>query len=84
MNQLLSILLVAFLIVVLIRILSAPLRLAIKLLANAVSGLVALILVNFLSPVTGVYLGLNLVNALIVGILGLPGLVLLILAKWVL
>ena len=84
MNQLLSILLVAFLIVVLIRILSAPLRLAIKLLANAVSGLVALILVNFLSPVTGVYLGLNLVNALIVGIFGLPGLVLLILAKWVL
>lgn len=84
MSELLSILIVAFLIVVLIRILSAPLRLVMKLLANAVSGLVALFLVNLLAPVTGVYLGLNLVNALIVGIFGLPGLVLLILAKWVL
>ncbi|MBR0280797.1 MAG: pro-sigmaK processing inhibitor BofA family protein [Oscillibacter sp.] len=84
MNQLFSIILVVFLLVALVRILSAPLRLIVKLAANAVSGLVALFLVNLLTPVTGIYLGLNLVNALIVGIFGLPGLVLLILAKWVL
>ena len=84
MNQLFSIILVVFLLVALVRILSAPLRLIVKLAANAVSGLVALFLVNLLTPITGIYLGLNLVNALIVGIFGLPGLVLLILAKWVL
>ena len=84
MNQLFSIILVVFLLVALVRILSAPLRLVVKLAANAVSGLVALFLVNLLTPITGIYLGLNLVNALIVGIFGLPGLVLLILAKWVL
>ena len=84
MNDLFSIILVVFLLVALVRILSAPLRLVVKLAANAVSGLVALFLVNLLTPITGIYLGLNLVNALIVGIFGLPGLVLLILAKWVL
>ena len=75
---------VIFLLVALARILSAPLRLALKLLLNAASGLVALWLVNLLSGVTGIYLGLNLVNALIVGIFGLPGLLLLILLRWVL
>ena len=84
MNQLVSLVIVVFLLVALARILSAPLRLALKLLVNAASGLVALWLVNLLSGVTGIYLGLNLVNALIVGIFGLPGLVLLILLQWVL
>ncbi|MBQ9521498.1 MAG: pro-sigmaK processing inhibitor BofA family protein [Oscillospiraceae bacterium] len=76
--------LIVFLLVAVVRILSAPLRLALKLLLNTVSGFVALWLVNLLSGVTGVYLGLNVVNALIVGVFGLPGLVLLILLKWVL
>ncbi len=75
---------VVFLLVALARILSAPLRLAIKLLVNTASGLIALWLVNLLAPITGVYLGLNVVNGLIVGVFGLPGLVLLILAQWVL
>jgi len=83
-STLLGCVLVVFLLVAVARIISAPLRLAIKLLVNAASGLIALWLVNLLSGITGIYLGLNLVNALIVGIFGLPGLVLLILLKWVL
>ena len=75
---------VIFLLVALARILSAPLRLAIKLLVNTASGLLALWLVNLLAPITGVYLGLNVVNGLIVGVFGLPGLALLILVQWVL
>lgn len=84
LSNLLSLVVVVFLLVALARIFTAPLRLALKLLVNAASGLVALWLVNLLSGLTGVYLGLNLVNALIVGIFGLPGLVLLILLQWVL
>lgn len=84
LSNLLTVLLVVFLLVALARILSAPLRLALKLLMNTLSGLVALWLVNLLAPITGVWLGLNVVNALIVGIFGLPGLVLLILLRWVL
>lgn len=84
MNQLVTVIVIVFLLAALTRILSAPIRLVLKLLVNAASGLVALFLVNLLAPITGVALGLNLLNALIVGIFGLPGLVLLILAQWVL
>ena len=35
-------------------------------------------------PVTGISLGVNVFNALVVGILGVPGLVLLLLVQWVL
>ena len=37
-----------------------------------------------LAGITGIALGVNLWNALVVGILGVPGLVLLLLTQWVL
>ena len=81
MNELIGVVIIVFLVVALARLLTAPLRLAIKLAVNAALGLLALWLVNMLP---GVALGLNLVNALIVGIFGLPGLILLILLHWIL
>ena len=51
---------------------------------NGALGLGALWLLNSAAPVTGVTLGLNWFNALTVGVLGLPGLGLLLLVKWVL
>ena len=74
----------ALLLFVLIRIFSAPLRLAMKILCNTILGFGALWLVQLTAPWTGISLGVNLLNALIVGILGLPGLLLLILVQWVL
>ncbi len=81
MDELISVVIIVFLVVAGIRLLTAPLRLAMKLAVNAALGLLALWLVNMLP---GVSLGLNLVNALIVGIFGMPGLVLLILLHWIL
>ncbi|MBQ9460119.1 MAG: pro-sigmaK processing inhibitor BofA family protein [Oscillospiraceae bacterium] len=66
-----------------IRLFSAPLRLALKVLLNTLLGFAALFLLNQASPLTGFSLGLNLFNALIIGILGVPGLVLLALLKLV-
>lgn len=63
---------------------SAPLRLAAKAAINMVLGFAALLALNATSSITGVSLGLNFFNALIVGILGVPGLVLLLLVQWVL
>lgn len=63
---------------------SAPLRLAGRAAVNTLLGLGALLLLNALSPLTGLSLGLNLFNALVVGILGVPGLGLLLLVQWVL
>ena len=51
---------------------------------NTLLGLGALLLLNAISPLTGLSLGLNLFNALVVGILGIPGLGLLLLVQWVL
>lgn len=63
--------------------LSAPLKLALRATLNTLLGFGALLLVNTTSPITGLSLGLNLFNALTVGILGIPGLGLLFLMQWV-
>jgi SigmaK-factor processing regulatory protein BofA. len=77
-------LLIAFLTIALLRVFRTPLKLALKLLFNTLLGFAALWLVNRTSAFTGLSLGVNLWNALTVGILGLPGFVLLLLVKWVL
>ncbi len=66
------------------QLLSAPLRIAVRAALNTLLGLGALLLVEAGSSVTGLSLGVNLVNAVVVGILGVPGLGLLFLAQWVL
>ncbi|WP_312280827.1 pro-sigmaK processing inhibitor BofA family protein [Oscillibacter sp.] len=73
-----------FLLAALLRIFKAPLKLAVKLLANTFLGFLALYLAGLTAPWTGIALGLNIWNALVVGILGLPGFVLLLLVQWIL
>ena len=73
-----------FLVIALIRIFQAPLKLAVRLLVNTLLGFLALWAVELTAGVTGIALGLNLLNALVIGILGLPGFVLLLLVQWVL
>ncbi len=51
---------------------------------NGLLGLAALLVVNISSRYTGVNLGFNLFNGVVVGVLGVPGVVLLILVQWVL
>lgn len=77
-------LLAGFFLIALLRIFSTPLRLAMKLLINTLLGFLALWAVNLTAAVTGVSLGINLWNALVIGVLGLPGFVLLLLVQWVL
>lgn len=70
-----------FLVVVCLRLFAAPLKLAAKVLLNTALGFLALFLLGLTEPVTGLSLGLNFFNALTVGILGVPGLVLLVLLQ---
>lgn len=76
-------LLCAFVVLGVVQLFSAPLKLALKVLLNTLLGFAALLLVNLASGLTGFSLGLNLFNALAIGILGVPGLVLLVLLKLV-
>ncbi|MBO4915156.1 MAG: pro-sigmaK processing inhibitor BofA family protein [Oscillospiraceae bacterium] len=71
----------AFAVLGVIRLFSAPLRLALKVLINTLLGFAALFVINLASGLTGFSLGMNLFNALVIGILGVPGLVLLVLLK---
>jgi inhibitor of the pro-sigma K processing machinery len=72
-----------FLLLSLLRLFAAPLRLAFRAALNALVGFAALFMLNLAAPLTGLSLGLNLMNALTVGILGLPGLILLVLLQTV-
>ena len=76
---------IALLFVVLIafKLFSTPLRLVLKAGMNTALGFLALIALDLFSPLLGLHIGVNLINALIVGILGLPGLALLVLMQWV-
>lgn len=70
-----------FLLLSLVRLFAAPIRLALKAALNALLGFAALFVLNLAAPLTGLTLGLNFMNAIVVGILGAPGLVLLVLLK---
>ena len=83
-QKVIAAILAGFFLIALIRVFSAPLRLALKLLVNTLLGFLALWAVGLTSGLTGIALGMNLWNALVVGILGLPGFVLLLLVQWVL
>ena len=83
-QKILAGLLAGFLLVALIRVFSVPLKVTLKLVVNTLLGFGVLWLINRTAALTGVSLGLNLWNALTIGILGLPGVVLLLLVQWVL
>ena len=83
-QKIIASLLLAFFLITLLRVLRAPLRLALRLLRNTALGFAALWSVRATAALTGITLGLNTFNALVIGILGLPGFVLLLLTQWVL
>ena len=63
-QKILAAILAAFFLIALIRVFQTPLRLALKLLANTLLGFLALWVVNLTAGVTGITLGLNLLNVL--------------------
>ena len=78
-QKIIAAILAGFFLVALIRVFSSPFRLALKLLLNTLLGFLALGAVRLTAGLTGIALGLNLWNALVIAVLGLPGFVLLLL-----
>lgn len=64
------------------KIFTAPMKLLFKLLVNTLLGFISLIIINFLGSFTGLSLGINWVNAAVVGVFGVPGVGLLLLLQW--
>ena len=54
-----------------------PIKVIIKLIINSLLGAVLLYVINIIGTMCGLHIGINVVTALVVGILGIPGAVLL-------
>lgn len=55
-----------------------PLKMIFKLAVNSIAGGIVILAINFIGANFGVMIPLNIINALIVGVLGIPGAVLLL------
>lgn len=78
LTDILVVIAAVFLVWLVIRLFRKPIRWILKLLLNTAIGFAALFLLNFF----GITLGLNWINALVIGVTGFPGLVLLLLIKY--
>lgn len=58
-----------------------PLKSILKLVLNSVLGGVIIFIVNFIGNAFGFHIGLNIITSIFVGILGIPGAILLIILK---
>jgi len=72
------------LLILLLRLLTKPIKWALKLLFSAILGFVGLALLNIVGSPIGIYLNINWFNVLVAGILGIPGVLLLLLFKYIL
>ena len=66
------------------RLLKKPLAWVLKFLLHAAMGYAFLFFFNFVGAWVGVSLGLNWINAAVTGVLGVPGVILLLLVKYLL
>ncbi|MBQ3225601.1 MAG: pro-sigmaK processing inhibitor BofA family protein [Clostridia bacterium] len=71
------------LVLVLCRIFFRPLKTVLWLGFNSLLGGLGLYIFNWIFAPTGFFIGINIATATIAGLLGLPGVLLLILVKWI-
>ena len=55
-----------------------PLKMVFKIAVNSIAGGIVILAINYIGAYFGVMIPLNMINALIVGVLGIPGAILLL------
>lgn len=78
-----ALVILALLLIPLFKLLKTPLKWAFKLLIHAASGFIALFLLNLFGGLIGITIEITWISAIIVGVLGLPGVILLLLIKYI-
>ncbi len=73
-----------FLLYILGMLLVVPIRLLIKLIANGILGGILLLIVNLIGKFLGFSIVINPITAIIAGIFGIPGVILLIVLQYIL
>ncbi|MGI5857956.1 MAG: pro-sigmaK processing inhibitor BofA family protein [Tepidanaerobacteraceae bacterium] len=66
------------------RVLIMPLKIVVKLIYNALIGGVVLLILNFIGGYIGLHIALNPITALLVGFLGVPGVIMLLVIQYIL
>lgn len=80
-NILISVVICIIFLLIFGKILLLPIKKIFKVVLNTGLGALAIFVINTIGTSFGFHIGLNIINALIVGILGIPGAVLLVLLK---
>ncbi len=81
LNTVLTVIIAVFLLWLVIKIFATPIKWALKLLLNAIIGFVMLFIFNFLGGFIGLSLSVGWVSAIVAGVLGVPGIILLLLIE---
>ena len=82
MESILAIVVPVVLAILALKLLLTPMKLIWKLALNSLSGFICLWLLNLVSGITGIVFEINLLTTLIVGFLGIPGIVLLVIVHF--
>ena len=75
MESIITILLMVVAAFILYKLITLPLKLFMKLLINGISGLVLLVLTNFVGGIIGLTIPITFINVLIAGFFGIPGII---------
>lgn len=75
------IIIAVILVVLLIKLFKAPFKFVWKIIINAVSGLLTLLVFNFVAGFFGTSIDIIFINCLISGVLGIPGVILILLFR---
>ena len=67
---------------IIMKIFNIPLKKIIKLIINSILGGILIFGINQTTPIFGIHIGLNVVTSVIIGIFGIPGVLLLIAIKF--
>lgn len=59
------------------KILIVPIKVLVKLIINSILGAILLYVINIVGGMWGLHIGINFITAIVVGILGIPGAILL-------
>lgn len=81
MNNALAIIGAVLLLWIFIKIFKKPIKWIFKLFLNAIVGFAALFLLNFLGGFVGLHITVGWLSAIITGVLGIPGIILLLLIE---
>ena len=58
-----------------------PIKTILKLIVNSILGGIAIFIINLIGSIWGFHIGINLVTSIFVGILGIPGAIVIIIIK---